>query len=125
MIDGTIPEQMHEKYLKVVLNETERLTKLTNGLLTLNNLNMTGMVLEKSIFDINQVIKSVVESFEGTGSFWHAQNANAPQSKSKNAFFIKILNRLYRSLSPSSYVKLDKAGLLTAPGAAPSRTCVQ
>ena len=66
MIDGTIPEQMHEKYLKVVLNETERLTKLTNGLLTLNNLNMTGMVLEKSIFDINQVIKSVVESFEGT-----------------------------------------------------------
>ena len=25
--------------------------------------------------------------------------------------------RLYRRLSPSSYVKLDKAGLLTAPGA--------
>lgn len=66
MIDGTIPEEMHEKYLKVVLNETERLTKLTNGLLTLNNLNMTGMVLEKSIFDINQVIKNVLESFEGT-----------------------------------------------------------
>lgn len=66
MLDGTIPEEMHEKYLKVVLNETERLTKLTNGLLTLNNLNMTGMVLEKSIFDINQVIKSVAESFEGT-----------------------------------------------------------
>lgn len=66
MIDGTIPEEMHEKYLKVVLNETDRLTKLTNGLLTLNNLNMTGMVLEKSIFDINQVIKNVLESFEGT-----------------------------------------------------------
>lgn len=66
MIDGTIPEEMHEKYLNVVLNETNRLTKLTNGLLTLNNLNTTGMVLEKSIFDINQVIKSVAESFEGT-----------------------------------------------------------
>ncbi len=66
MIDGTIPEEMHQKYLGVVLNETERLTKLTNGLLTLNNLNTKGMVLEKSIFDINQIIKSVVESFEGT-----------------------------------------------------------
>ncbi|MDO5456195.1 MAG: HAMP domain-containing sensor histidine kinase, partial [Eubacteriales bacterium] len=33
MIDGTIPPQMHEHYLKVVLNETERLTKLTNSLL--------------------------------------------------------------------------------------------
>lgn len=66
MIDGTIPEEMHGKYLNVVLNETERLTKLTNGLLTLNNLNTTGMVLEKSIFDINQIIKNVIESFEGT-----------------------------------------------------------
>lgn len=66
MIDGTIPEEMHQKYLGVVLNETERLTKLTNGLLTLNNLSTKGMVLEKSIFDINQIIKSVLESFEGT-----------------------------------------------------------
>ena len=32
MIDGTIPPEMHEKYLNIVLNETERLTKLTNSL---------------------------------------------------------------------------------------------
>ena len=48
---------MHEKYLTVVLNETERLTKLTNSLLTLNNLNMSGMILEKSVFDINKIIR--------------------------------------------------------------------
>lgn len=66
MLDGTIPPEMHEKYLNVVLNETERLTKLTNGLLSLNNLSTKGMILEKSIFDINIVIKRVLESFEGT-----------------------------------------------------------
>jgi len=66
MIDGTIPPEMHEKYLKVVLNETDRLTKLTNGLLSLNNLSTKGMILEKSIFDVNTIIKNVVESFEGT-----------------------------------------------------------
>ena len=43
MVDGTIPPEMHEKYLGIVLNETERLTKLTNGLLSLNNLNTKGM----------------------------------------------------------------------------------
>jgi len=66
MIDGTIPPEMHNKYLGIVLNETERLTKLTNSMLTLNNLNTKGMLLNKSHFDINQVIRNTAASFEGT-----------------------------------------------------------
>ncbi len=66
MLDGTIPPQLYEKYLNIVLNETERLTKLTNGLLTLNNLNTKGMLLDITDFDINQVIRSTAASFEGT-----------------------------------------------------------
>ncbi len=66
MIDGTIPLEMHEKYLNTVLNETDRLTKLTNSLLTLNNLNTSGMILDLSNFDINQVIRDTAASFEGS-----------------------------------------------------------
>ena len=66
MLDGTIPPEMHEKYLNIVLNETDRLTKLTNSLLTLNNLNTKGMLLDKSDFDINQVIRRVAATFEGS-----------------------------------------------------------
>ncbi len=66
MLDGTIPEEMHEKYLTIVLNETERLTKLTNNLLTLNNMSTGGMVLDKTDFDINKVIRDTVATFEGT-----------------------------------------------------------
>ena len=66
MIDGTIPPEMHEKYLTIVLNETERLTKLTNSLLTLNNLNTKGMMLNRTNFDINAVIRNVAATFEGT-----------------------------------------------------------
>lgn len=66
MLDGTIPPEMHEKYLTIVLNETERLTKLTNSLLTLNNLNTKGMLLDKNIFDINKVIRNTAAAFEGT-----------------------------------------------------------
>ena len=49
-----------------MLNETDRLTKLTNSLLTLNNLNTRGMVLEKTDFDLNTVIRDTAASFEGT-----------------------------------------------------------
>lgn len=65
MLDGTIPPEMYEKYLQIVLNETDRLTKLTNGLLTLNNLNTKGILLEKTNFDINQVIRNTAATFEG------------------------------------------------------------
>ncbi len=67
MLDGTIPPEMHEKYISIVSNETDRLTKLTNGLLELNTLSSRGsMVLETSDFDINAVIKRTAETFGGT-----------------------------------------------------------
>ncbi len=66
MQDGTIPEEMHGKYLGIVINETDRLTKLTNELLTLNNISSKGMLLDKTDFDINQVIREVAESCEGS-----------------------------------------------------------
>lgn len=65
IIDGTIPPEMYEKYLKRVITETERLTKLTQGMLTLNSLDSKGY-LSRTNFDINRVIKDTAASFEGT-----------------------------------------------------------
>ena len=48
-----------------MLNETERLTKLTNDLLALNNLSSHGMLLDKVDFDINRTIRETVATFEG------------------------------------------------------------
>lgn len=64
MLDGTIPTEAYPKYIGIVLNETDRLIKLTNSLLTLNNLNTKGMILEKTVFDLNYVIRNTVASFE-------------------------------------------------------------
>ena len=66
MLDGTIPPERHEHYLQVVLSETDRLTKLTQGLLTLNNLNTGAILLQRTDFDINAVIRDVAASFEQT-----------------------------------------------------------
>lgn len=63
MLDGTIPIEMQKKYLHRVIAETERLTKLTSGILTLNSLDSKGY-LKRMNFDINRVIKNTAASFE-------------------------------------------------------------
>ncbi len=65
ILDGTIPPEMYEKYLNRVISETDRLNKLTQGLLTLNSLDSKGY-LSRTNFDINRVIKDTSASFEGT-----------------------------------------------------------
>ena len=65
MLDGTIPVEMQEKYLNIILFETERLNKLTKSLLELNKIGKRGMMLDTSRFDINHVIKMTVQTFEG------------------------------------------------------------
>ncbi len=65
MLDGTIPKEMQDKYLRIVLAETERLTKLTNGILTLNNMDRKRSLLMISDFDINAVIRDTAAAFEG------------------------------------------------------------
>jgi signal transduction histidine kinase len=65
MLDGTIPPDKYEKYLNIVLNETMRLTKLTQGLLELNNFDSFDLQLDKSNFDLKSVIQPTINTFEG------------------------------------------------------------
>lgn len=65
ILDGTIPVEIQDKYLNIILFETERLTKLTNSLLELNHIGKRGTYLDISNFDINQVVKMTATSFEG------------------------------------------------------------
>lgn len=64
--DGTIPPELHGKYLNIILFETERLTDLTQDLLTLNEFDTKDLLLNKSDFDIHEMIKNVAASFEGS-----------------------------------------------------------
>lgn len=66
MLDGTIPVEMQDKYLNIILFETERLNKLTKSLLELNKFGSHGIMLDITDFDINNTIKTTVQTFEGT-----------------------------------------------------------
>jgi sensory box histidine kinase len=63
MLDGTIPPELYKNYISRVLGETERLTKLTNGILTLNSMDAKNR-LTRTNFHIDEVIKNIAESFE-------------------------------------------------------------
>lgn len=65
MLDGTIPVEMQDKYLNIILFETERLNKLTQNILDLNKFGHNGIALDISDFDINQLIRNTTMTFEG------------------------------------------------------------
>ena len=65
MADGTIPPELYPKYLKIILFETERLTDLTQDLLTLNEFDTKNLLLNRENFDIHEMIKNVASTFEG------------------------------------------------------------
>lgn len=72
ILDGTIPHEMQDKYLNIILFETERLNKLTSSLLELNKFGSHGKtILYMKSFDINYIIRMTALTFEGTCSEKH------------------------------------------------------
>ena len=87
MLDGTIPVEMQDKYLNIILFETERLNKLTKSLLELNKFGSHGTMLDITDFDINHTIRMTVQTFEG-------------RCMEKAHYFQPDLNRREAFLSP-------------------------
>lgn len=64
MLDGTIPRDKWEYYLKIVNDEIKRLIRLINDLLDLARLESAEFSLNMGIFDINELIRERVIKFE-------------------------------------------------------------
>ncbi|MCR5542933.1 MAG: HAMP domain-containing histidine kinase [Eubacterium sp.] len=64
MLDGTIPPEKQSRYLGIVLDETNRLTKLTQGLLDLNRLEIYGPYLNLTEFDFIDIVRTTLNTFE-------------------------------------------------------------
>ena len=64
--DKVIPYEMQDKYLDIILSETKRLTKLTQELLSLDNIDSRTKKMNYSDFNINKLIKDTALSFEIT-----------------------------------------------------------
>ncbi len=62
ILDGTIPGEQTEHYLKVIKSETDRLNKMTNSILDFNNISPSKVEISIIRFNINKLILDTVES---------------------------------------------------------------
>ena len=65
MRDGTIPVEMQGKYLGIIISEAERLQGLTENLLELNKYGAKGYYVDLKVFDLNELIRRIVDTFDG------------------------------------------------------------
>ena len=64
ILDGTIPPEESEKYLKIVLNETKRLNSLITSMLDLSRMESGKNPVSPIKFELNAAISQVIEKFE-------------------------------------------------------------
>jgi len=120
ILDGTIPPENQSKYIERVIGETERLTKLTSSMLTLNTVDSKGL-LRRTTFDINRMIKDTAQSFEGQClqkdiSFdltfeGESQMVYADYSKIQQVLYNLIDNAIkFSNKSSSIYISTEQKG---------------
>ncbi len=63
ILDNTIPPERHKEYLSIVLSETKRLARLVNELLLVARME-EGLQLNKTAFDLNELIRISILRFE-------------------------------------------------------------
>ena len=64
MQDGTIPLEEHSKYLEIVIAENRRMTDMVNDLLDLARIESGQAVIKKEVWDINELIRRTLITFE-------------------------------------------------------------
>ena len=57
ILDGTIPKEKQDEYLKIAYDESVRLTKLANDMLEMTKMQSAEYKLDVSEFDINELIR--------------------------------------------------------------------
>ena len=64
ILDGTIPRDKQDEYLKIVLAESKRLSRLVNDLLSISRLESGSFKIEKKNFDICELLRREIIKFE-------------------------------------------------------------
>ena len=64
MQDGVIPEDKYNYYLDIILEETQRLSLLTNNIVDMGKTQENVLSLNMTNFDLNELIRDVLDIFE-------------------------------------------------------------
>lgn len=110
MLDGTIPPESHDKYLRVVLDETDRITKMANDLMFIGKFQNFDVELTRSVFDINELVRTTLITFE-RGIYQKNLNVDVSFADEKNT-----VDADYEKIQRVVYNLIDNAVKYTEPG---------
>lgn len=110
ILDGTIAHEDQEKYLKIVLSETQRLISMSNAILDLNRM-QEDLPLELSTFNINQMIARILLSFEGRCQKRHIHLYTDLDQEHTNVYAQNdSINRVIQNLMENAYKFVNDGG---------------
>lgn len=64
IIDGTIPAEQHDKYLRIIAEETRRLSRMVNRMLDAAKIQSGELLLSPAPFDFSEMTSQIILSFE-------------------------------------------------------------
>jgi signal transduction histidine kinase len=64
MLDGTIPQERHPHYMRIVSNEVKRLSRLVTSMLSLSRIDRGELKVNKQMFDLFSMLITILASFE-------------------------------------------------------------
>jgi len=94
MLDGTIPPEQYNKYLKIVQSEALRLASLVSTFLDISKYEEDRMPLYKTQFDISEMIRVALASFEA--KIKEKDIEASFEFDSENTFVFADENEIYR-----------------------------
>lgn len=62
ILDGTIPKEKQDEYLKIILDESKRLTKMVNDMLEMSKMSSSNYKLDVTAFDLNELTRLCIIS---------------------------------------------------------------
>lgn len=117
ILDGTIPPEKQEKYLKVISSETKRLSRLVKGMLDMSQIQaMDSIELLKKRMDISEVVRLTMLSLEkkitGRGLDIEAQLPEEPiiakgDEDAVTQVFYNLLDNAIKFSVPGSIIKVE------------------
>ncbi len=114
ILDGTIPPEKHNYYLNIIMDETERLSKLTHDIIDLNNIQFPEIELNRTNFDINELIRKTILMFEARVIAKNI-NVNINFANEKNIVFADIekIQRVLYNLTDNAEKFTSENGTIT------------
>lgn len=116
ILDGTIPKEKADEYLKICLTEARRLSRLVTGIMDVSQVEFKMQKIEFEPFDINECIRRQIVKYQDKISekdievfveFDNEECICLCDSDSITRVVINILDNAIKFVNSSGYIKVD------------------